>query len=59
MQKQALDVARKYEQEAKERLRRMSIMAAGLETPPFRKSTGGDEWYGEPRNAGQTFADVA
>lgn len=31
MQKTALEVAVKYEQEAKERLRRMSLLAAGLE----------------------------
>lgn len=31
MQKTALEVAAKYEQEAKERLRRMSLIAAGLE----------------------------
>ena len=55
MQKQALDVAQKYEQEAKERLRRMNIIAAGLEVVGNKKPGGGrqtvDEiWYEEPGN---------
>lgn len=37
MQKEALQVARSYEQEAKERLRRINLMAAGLEVVGSRK----------------------
>lgn len=61
MQKKALEVARQYEQEAKERLRRMSLMAAGLEVAGHKKQgarvidevwyedkslpSGSDVWY--------------
>ncbi|KAF4449847.1 cop9 signalosome complex subunit 1 [Fusarium austroafricanum] len=52
MQKQALEVARQYEQEAKERLRRMSIIAAGLEVVGKRQPHSGhigreinEHWY--------------
>lgn len=38
MQKSALEVAAKYEREAKERLRRMSLVAAGLETHAPKQS---------------------
>jgi COP9 signalosome complex subunit 1 len=39
MQKSALEVAAKYEREAKERLRRMSLISAGLEAHA-QKQTG-------------------
>ncbi|KAM4062195.1 26S proteasome subunit RPN7 domain-containing protein [Hirsutella rhossiliensis] len=59
MQIEALDVARKYEREAKERLRRISLVAASLETVGAnRKQTTGhasglntdESWYDEGRN---------
>lgn len=37
MQKNALQVAHKYEKEAKERLRRLSLMSAGLEVIGSKK----------------------
>lgn len=45
MQRQALEVAQRYEEEAKERLRRMGILAAGLEVAGGRRAmhTGVDE----------------
>lgn len=61
MQKKALEVARKYEQEAKERLRRMSIIAAGLEVPASRRQMAGEAaaidetWYEDPRNIGRSI----
>ncbi|KAH7140634.1 26S proteasome subunit RPN7-domain-containing protein [Dactylonectria macrodidyma] len=50
MQQKALEAARQYEQEAKERLRRMSLVAAGLEVAGFKKSHGPkggieETWY--------------
>lgn len=52
MQKEALEAAHKYEQEAKERLRRMNIIAAGLEVVGGRKPTGSrqvdETWYEDP-----------
>ncbi|KAF7557358.1 hypothetical protein G7046_g6051 [Stylonectria norvegica] len=45
MQKRALEVSRIYEEEAKERLRRMSIMAAKLEVLPSKKSEIDEAWY--------------
>ncbi|KAI5457832.1 26S proteasome subunit RPN7-domain-containing protein [Mariannaea sp. PMI_226] len=50
MQKQALDVASYYEREAKERLRRMSLIAAGLEVvgsklPSLADRAVRDEWF--------------
>ncbi|KFA65400.1 hypothetical protein S40285_00492 [Stachybotrys chlorohalonatus IBT 40285] len=58
MQKNALDVARAYEKEAKERLRRISIIAAGLDIPATKKqnyTTAGSQeadeaWYGDEGN---------
>lgn len=55
MQQQALQVAQRYEKEAKERLRRMGIVAAGLEVSGNKKnmqgfgaqSTADDGWYDE------------
>ncbi|KAI0841687.1 26S proteasome subunit RPN7-domain-containing protein [Hypoxylon sp. FL0890] len=41
MQKKALDAAQNYEKEAVERIRRMNIVAAGLEVGPPRKSADG------------------
>jgi COP9 signalosome complex subunit 1 len=53
MQKSALQVARRYEQEAKERLRRINMTAAGLEvTAPKKPNTTDDAWY-EPERTGQ------
>ncbi len=63
MQKKALDVAQRYEQEAKERLRRINIVAAGLETVGTKKpnrldSSGIDEaWYDDAQIPGQ-FVDI-
>lgn len=59
MQKQALESAHHYEREAKERLRRMSVIAAGLEVPGSRNhhvsSRPIDEaWYDDARTPGQT-----
>ncbi|KAM5371402.1 hypothetical protein ACJZ2D_008001 [Fusarium nematophilum] len=56
MQKQALKVAREYEQEAKERLRRVGIIAAGLEVVGKRQhghtGRGLDEtWYDDAAKA--------
>ncbi|KAJ3524692.1 hypothetical protein NM208_g11958 [Fusarium decemcellulare] len=60
MQKQAIEVARQYELEAKERLRRMSIIAAGLEVVGKRQmqsnhpGRGIDEtWYDDAKTPGQ------
>ncbi|KHN97644.1 26S proteasome, regulatory subunit Rpn7 [Metarhizium album ARSEF 1941] len=55
MQKEALRAARKYEREAKERLRRISLAAAGLHAAGGKKTTSGDAisssldeaWYEE------------
>jgi COP9 signalosome complex subunit 1 len=56
MQKQALDVSRQYEQEAKDRLRRMNIIAAGLEVVGKRQQHAGpvgrgidEQWYDDAR----------
>ncbi|KND91499.1 COP9 signalosome complex subunit 1 [Tolypocladium ophioglossoides CBS 100239] len=57
MQQEALEVARKYEQDAKERLRRISLVAAGLEVVGAKKQSADhvpglstDElWYDENR----------
>lgn len=47
-----MEAAHKYEQEAKERLRRMNIIAAGLEVVGGRKPTGSrqvdETWYEDP-----------
>ncbi|RBR14723.1 uncharacterized protein FIESC28_07569 [Fusarium coffeatum] len=60
MQKQALDVSRQYEQEAKDRLRRMNIVAAGLEVVGKRQPHSGpvgrgidEQWYDDARAPGQ------
>ncbi|KAK6719807.1 hypothetical protein SNK05_002932 [Fusarium graminearum] len=60
MQKQALDVSRQYEQEAKDRLRRMNIIAAGLEIVGKRQQHSGqagrgidEQWYDDARTSGQ------
>lgn len=58
MQREALEVARKYEQDAKERLRRISLVAAGLEVVGAKKQAADhvtglstDElWYDENRS---------
>ncbi|KAF5567652.1 COP9 signalosome complex subunit 1 (G pathway suppressor 1) [Fusarium napiforme] len=62
MQKQALEVATQYEEEAKERLRRISLIAAGLEVAGRAKGPGlggrgiDEEWYGEGKALGQPGA---
>ncbi|KAG7413560.1 COP9 signalosome complex subunit 1 [Fusarium oxysporum f. sp. rapae] len=62
MQKQALEVATKYEEEAKERLRRISLIAAGLEVAGRAKGPGlggrgiDEQWYGESKAPGQPGA---
>lgn len=54
MQKEALEVAHKYEEEAKERLRRMNIMSAGLEVTSGKRGFGtsrqniDEVWYEDP-----------
>ncbi|KAM0355457.1 hypothetical protein ACHAP4_007436 [Fusarium culmorum] len=60
MQKQALDVSRQYEQEAKDKLRRMNIIAAGLEVVGKRQQHSGqagrgidEQWYDDARTSGQ------
>ena len=58
MQTNALAVARKYEQEAKERLRRMNVVVAGLEVSSSRKQPSGgvggpeleEAWYEDGGN---------
>lgn len=58
MQKNALQVARRYEKEAKERLRRISLVAAGLDSFNAKSSTLGaipgpganDAWCDEKGN---------
>ncbi|KJZ68541.1 hypothetical protein HIM_12069 [Hirsutella minnesotensis 3608] len=59
MQLEALDAARKYEQEAKERLRRISMVAAGLEVVGTNRKSNTDlsavsntdeSWYDDGRN---------
>ena len=55
MQKEALLAARNYEREAKERLRRISLTAAGLDAVGGKKTTAGgaagsslgEGWYEE------------
>lgn len=51
VQTNALHVARKYEQEAKERLRRMNIIAAGLEVIGVKKPQSGGVGGAEPDEA--------
>jgi COP9 signalosome complex subunit 1 len=60
MQKQALEVSREYEQEAKDRLRRMNIIAAGLEVVGKRQPHSGpagrgidEQWFDDARASGQ------
>ncbi|KAF5023347.1 hypothetical protein F66182_4585 [Fusarium sp. NRRL 66182] len=59
MQKQALEVALQYEQEAKERLRRMNLIAAGLEVVGKRQTHAGhgrqidEQWYDDAKVSGQ------
>jgi len=58
MQCNALRVARHYEKEAKERLRRISLAVAGLDSINAKKSTSGalagpgvdEAWYDEERD---------
>lgn len=58
MQNNALQVARRYEKEAKERLRHISLAAAGLDSVKAKRSTSGptpgsgldETWYEENRN---------
>ncbi|KAG5665674.1 hypothetical protein KAF25_009799 [Fusarium avenaceum] len=63
MQKQALNVAQEYEREAKERLRRMNIIAAGLEVVGKRQPNPGhagrgidEQWYDDVKGPGQAEA---
>ena len=53
MQKNALKVALRYEKEATERLRRMSIVASGLEVTSSKKdlamAPSDESWYEENR----------
>ncbi|GKU00910.1 cop9 signalosome complex subunit 1 [Fusarium langsethiae] len=60
MQKQTLDVSRQYEQEAKDKLRRMNIIAAGPEVVGKRQPHSGaagrgidEQWYDDARVSGQ------
>ncbi|KAF4975224.1 hypothetical protein FZEAL_7962 [Fusarium zealandicum] len=65
MQKQAIDIAREYELEAKEKLRRMSIIAASLEVVGKRAhgshpGRGIDEaWYDDARVPSQAGRGMA
>jgi COP9 signalosome complex subunit 1 len=45
LQKNALDVARRYEKEGKERLRRVNLVTAGLETTGPKKHDTTEDWY--------------
>ncbi|KAF9768724.1 hypothetical protein IL306_013923 [Fusarium sp. DS 682] len=62
MQKQALEVASKYEEEAKERLRRMNLIAAGLEVQGRTKGLGhgghgiDEQWYDDAKPPGRPGA---
>ncbi|KAF4332529.1 COP9 signalosome complex subunit 1 (G pathway suppressor 1) [Fusarium beomiforme] len=62
MQKQALEVASKYEEEAKERLRRMNLVAAGLEVAGRTKGPGHggrgieEQWYDDAKVPGKPGA---
>lgn len=48
MQQTALEVARTYEQEAKERLRRVNLVVAGLEvTNPKKMADAEGNWFGD------------
>jgi len=47
MQYAALKAARKYEDEAKERLRRINLIAAGLEVKAGKQQPGGDAAWAE------------
>ncbi|KAF4120314.1 COP9 signalosome complex subunit 1, partial [Geosmithia morbida] len=47
MQQTVLDVAHRYEQEAKERLRRINLVAAGLEVSNPRNAGAEGTWYGD------------
>ncbi|KAL4725564.1 hypothetical protein ACLX1H_007713 [Fusarium chlamydosporum] len=60
MQKHALEVTSQYEQEAKDRLRRMNIIAAGLEVVGKRQPHSGpvgrgidEQWYDDARGPSQ------
>lgn len=58
MQANALKIAHKYEQDAKERLRRMNIISAGLDAAGSKKQVPGptgaasmdEAWYEENKN---------
>ncbi|RSL97450.1 hypothetical protein CEP52_010909 [Fusarium oligoseptatum] len=61
MQKNAIEVARQYELEAKERLRRISIISAGLEVvgkrqPPLIGRGVEETWFDEPKPSEPTSA---
>lgn len=59
MQKEALQVAQNYEREAKERLRRISLIAAGLDAVGGKKAAAGhaagsgldEAWYDESKQS--------
>lgn len=64
MQKSAIEVARQYELEAKERLRRISIISAGLEVvgkrqPPLLGRGVEETWYDESKASEQGAAAEA
>ena len=44
LQKNALDIASRYEKEARARLRRINLIVAGLDSTPKKHDTT-DEWY--------------
>lgn len=53
MQEAALETAAKYEKEATEHLRRISILSAGLEVVPGKKEelgAGAEVWFDDPRS---------
>ncbi len=51
MQQKTLETAKKYESDATEHLRRVSIISAGLEVFPTKTDSSGppEEWYEDPR----------
>ncbi|TQV94233.1 hypothetical protein V2A60_002726 [Cordyceps javanica] len=51
MQQKSLEMAKKYENEATEHLRRISIISAGLEVPASKREHAAppEEWFDDPR----------
>ncbi|ATY65144.1 COP9 signalosome subunit [Cordyceps militaris] len=55
MQQKSLETAKRYESDAAEHLRRVSLISAGLEVLPTKKDLGpNDEWFDDPRHLAAT-----